>query len=279
MIGRNDPCSCNSGLKYKKCCLKAELTTALDDVKGMRAACKLAANLLSTLDNLIKPGISTLQINDYIENLTQQFGAVSAPLGYVIRPGVPPFPKSICTSVNNVVCHGIPSAEEILQDGDIINCDITVKLNGYHGDTSKTFLVGNVKPEAKLLVERTYQAMMHGIDIIAPDVPINLIGAVIEDYITPFGYGIVRELTGHGVNKVFHDWPAIYHCRQRDYNPGSFKQGMTLTIEPMLNLGSEEVVELADKWTVVTKDGSLSAQFEHTILVTSTGYEILTLPD
>lgn len=286
MTGRNDFCPCKSGKKFKKCCLNTLVAPRLnkfikssEEVTGTKRASKLAAKILASLDSFIKPGISTLEINDYVHQQTLKAGAESAPLGYVIDSGIPPFPKSICTSVNAVVAHGIPRADEILKEGDIINCDITVKLKGYHGDTSRTFIVGKVDRKIELLVQRTEQAMYEGIKVIKPGRAINSIGAAIEDFIKPFGYGIVKELTGHGVGSEFHSEPYIFHYRQSNYDPGIFAPNMIVTCEPMLNLGNSEITILDDKWTVITKDGSLSAQFEHTVLVTETGFEILTSPD
>jgi methionyl aminopeptidase len=246
-----------------------------DDIEGMRAAGKLAAEVLNKLGEKIRPGVTTLELNDYADQITREAGATSAPYLYKATPTDSPFPKHICTSVNHVVCHGIPSADEYLGKRDIINCDITVILNGYHGDTSRTFIVRKTKPDIKKLIKITQQALYAGIEAVKPGGCISDIGKAIEDFVKPHKYGIVEQLTGHGINKKFHDEPSIFHF----HNP-TYKQklipGMIFTIEPMLNLGTKEVGILEDDWTIVTKDGKASAQFEHTILVTKDGVEILT---
>ncbi len=241
------------------------------EIDKMRQAGKLAAQVLDMIEPYVKPGVSTLELNNICDEFTLKHGAISAPLNYR------GFPKSICTSINNVVCHGIPSAKEILKDGDIVNLDITVKMNGYHGDTSRTFLVGKGHPVSTIqLVERTYNAMMIGIQQVKAGAYFGDIGSAIDDYISPFGYGIVRDLTGHGIGSTFHEEPQVFHHKQI-FRGARMKAGMIFTIEPMINAGSYEVdFDKKDKWTVRTVDHSLSAQFEHTILVTDTGCEILT---
>ena len=245
------------------------------DIGQMRKAGRLAAQLLNEIEGFIEPGVSTLEVNDFAHEFTLKNGAESAPLGYKATPSDPPFPKSICTSPNNVVCHGIPSKDVILQSGDIVNCDVTVKLNGYHGDTSRTFFVGMVPNRAKKLAHRTQRAMYRGIEAIRPGGCISDIGNAIQNYVGPYGYGIVRDLTGHGIGLKFHEPPSIFHYKRPDCKL-ELKPGMIFTVEPMLNLGSHKVGLLPDGWTIVTSDGKLSAQFEHTVLVTDTGYEILT---
>ncbi len=238
----------------------------------MRAAGKLAAEILQYIEPFVKPGINTQELNDLCHEYTVKNGAISAPLNYK------GFPKSICTSINDVVCHGIPKVSDVLKDGDIINIDVTPILNGYHGDTSKTFLVGKVKPEIKKLVTDTEKAMWIGIEQVKPGNRVNDISNAIDDFLTEKGYGIVRDLMGHGIGKKFHEDPQIPHFRQTRLLT-KLEPGMTFTIEPMVNLGAYNVlVSKSDKWTVRTKDGKWSAQFEHTILVTDSGYEILTLP-
>jgi methionyl aminopeptidase len=243
------------------------------EIEKMRAAGKLAAEILIYIEQYVKPGISTLELNNLCHQYTVKKGAISAPLNYK------GFPKSICTSVNDVVCHGIPKANEILKEGDIINIDVTPILDGYHGDTSKTFIVGNkVDPAVKQLVEDTFKSMWIGIEQVKPGNRINDISNAIDDYLTPKKYGIVRDLMGHGIGKGFHEDPQIPHFRQNRLLT-KLEPGMTFTIEPMVNLGTHLVnVSKSDKWTVRTRDGKYSAQFEHTILVTEKGYEILTLP-
>lgn len=277
-VGRNDSCPCGSGKKFKKCCINLDpLVKSQKVIDGVRRASKLAAQALNLLEGRIRPGVSTQELNDFIQNFAETAGAGCSPLGYIISPEIPPFPKSICTSVNNVVCHGIPRADEILKSGDIINCDITLNFDGYHGDTSRTFLVGKVSDEALQLVKDTHEAMMRGIKAIMPGANIKDIGAAIEDFVKPKGYGIVDELTGHGIGEEFHLPPTIFHCRHKEQQSLELKPGMIFTVEPMINLGSSAVRVLDDMWTIVTDDGALSAQFEHTCLVTPNGYEVLTL--
>jgi methionyl aminopeptidase len=242
------------------------------EIERMRAAGKLAAEILQYIEPFVKPGVSTLELNDLCHEYTIKRGATCAPLNYK------GFPKSICTSINDVVCHGIPKAADVLKDGDIINIDVTPILNGYHGDTSKTFMVGKVKPEIKKLVADTEKAMWIGIEQVKPGNRVNDISNAIDDFLTANGYGIVRDLMGHGIGKKFHEDPQIPHFRQTRLLT-KLEEGMTFTIEPMVNLGAYNVVvSKSDKWTVRTKDGKWSAQFEHTVLVTHKGYEILTLP-
>lgn len=241
----------------------------------MRKACQLAARLLDHLEPMVKPGVSTLELNDEAERWTQSHGAKSAPLGYPGGEGVAPFPKSICTSVNEVVCHGIPNPKQILKDGDIINIDVTPVLNGYHGDTSRTFLVGEVSPQARRLVEVTEESMYRGIQSVKPGARIGDIGAAIQTYAEGEGFSVVRDFVGHGVHRIFHTEPQIPHYG----TPGKGKKlspGMVFTIEPMINVGTHDVELLADGWTAITKDRMLTAQFEHTVVVTKEGVEILT---
>ena len=243
------------------------------EIEKMRKAGKLAAELLKMIEPHVKAGVSTQKLNDIVHNYTIERGAISAPLNYH------GFPKSICTSINNVVCHGIPNPNQILKDGDIINIDVTVIIEGFHGDSSRTFLIGNVKEEIKELVDRTYNAMLEGIKVVRPNAFFGEIGASIEKYIKPFGYGIVRDFCGHGIGQKFHEDPIVLHYKTRDKGK-RMKPGMTFTIEPMINIGSwETYTDALDGWTAYTKDGSISAQFEHTILVTESGHEILTLQE
>ena len=242
------------------------------EIEKMRAAGKLAAELLQYIESFVNPCVITHELNDICHEYTLKRGATSAPLNYK------GFPKSICTSVNDVVCHGIPKTTDVLKDGDIINIDVTPILNGYHGDTSKTFLVGKVKPEIKKLVTDTEKAMWIGIEQVRPGNRVNDISNAIDEFLTANGYGIVRDLMGHGIGKKFHEDPQIPHFKQTRLLT-KLEEGMTFTIEPMVNLGAYNVVvSKSDKWTVRTKDGKWSAQFEHTVLVTHKGYEILTLP-
>jgi methionyl aminopeptidase len=241
------------------------------DIEKMRLAGQLAAELLVMIEPKVVSGISTLEINDIIHEYTVARGALSAPLNYR------GFPKSCCTSVNNVVCHGIPSAKEVLKGGDIINIDVTVKRDGYHGDTSKTFFVGEVDPKIISFVERVEEAMYLAIKCVRPNQYFSEIGNRIHRFLKPFNHGIVRALGGHGIGKSFHEDPFITHHKTNQRGE-KMKAGMTFTVEPMVNLSAnyDVFIDAKDKWTVFTKDSSLSAQFEHTVLVTETGVEILT---
>jgi methionyl aminopeptidase len=242
------------------------------EIEKMRRAGSLAAKLLQHLEPLVKPGVSTLQLNDEAERWTQKHGAKSAPLGYK------GYPKSICTSVNEVICHGIPNAKQILKDGDIINIDVTPIVEGYHGDTSKTFLVGNPSPKAQKLVEVTQECLRLGIAEVKPGAKIGDIGAAIQEYAESFGFSVVRDFVGHGISNIFHTAPDVPHYGIRGRGK-KLRAGMVFTIEPMINEGTHEAEMLNDGWTAVTSDRLLSAQFEHTIAVTEDGVEILTLPD
>ena len=242
------------------------------EIEKMRRAGSLAAKLLQHLEPLVKPGVSTLQLNDEAERWTQKHGAKSAPLGYK------GYPKSICTSVNEVICHGIPNAKQILKDGDIINIDVTPIVEGYHGDTSKTFLVGNPSPTAQKLVEVTEECLRLGIAEVKPGAKIGDIGAAIQEYAESFGFSVVRDFVGHGISNIFHTAPDVPHYGIRGRGK-KLRAGMVFTIEPMINEGTHEAEMLNDGWTAVTSDRLLSAQFEHTIAVTEDGVEILTLPE
>ncbi|MFO7896284.1 MAG: type I methionyl aminopeptidase [Candidatus Cloacimonadales bacterium] len=241
------------------------------EIEKMRAAGKLAAQLLDFLEPQVRAGNSTAHLDRLAEKFTVEQGAISAPLNYH------GFPKSICTSINNVVCHGIPSEQDILQDGDIVNIDVTVILDKYHGDSSRTYLIGQVDPEIAKLVERTRQALEIGIAQIQPGGKLNAVGRAIENYIKPFGYAIVDAYCGHGIGRSFHEAPHVLHTYSLENNI-ELQPGMTFTVEPMINLGKSSEVKTSaeDGWTVTTADGSVSAQFEHTVLVTETGVEILT---
>ncbi|WP_448597396.1 type I methionyl aminopeptidase [Thermoleptolyngbya sp.] len=240
------------------------------EIEKMRQAGQLAAQLLAYLEPMVKPGVSTLELNDAAEEWTQKHGAKSAPLGYH------DFPKSICTSVNEVVCHGIPSAKQILRDGDIINIDVTPIVDGYHGDTSRMFFVGEPSPLARKLVEVTEECMWRGIREVKPGARIGDIGAAIQEYAESHGFSVVQDFVGHGVGRIFHTAPQIPHYGKRGKGK-KLRPGMVFTIEPMINVGTWEVEVLPDKWTAVTKDRQLSAQFEHTVAVTATGVDVLTL--
>lgn len=237
----------------------------------MRLAGRVAAQAMAAAAELIAPGVTTDELDAVAHEYLLDHGAYPSTLGYR------GFPKSICTSVNDVVCHGIPDARP-LADGDIVNIDITAYLNGVHGDTDATYLVGDVDEESRLLVERTREAMQRGINAVAPGREINIIGRVISAYAKRFGYGVVRDFTGHGIGAAFHSGLIVPHYDAAPAYNTVMVPGMTFTIEPMLNLGTHEWTMWDDGWTVVTKDGRRSAQFEHTVLVTDSGSEILTLP-
>ncbi|PZM89042.1 MAG: type I methionyl aminopeptidase [Actinobacteria bacterium] len=217
-----------------------------------------------------KPGVTTDEIDRVVHTFLCDHGAYPSTLGYK------GFPKSCCTSLNEVICHGIPDST-VLQEGDIINVDVTAYIHGVHGDTNATFCVGEVSEEARLLVERTREAMMRGIRAVAPGRQINVIGRVIESYAKRFGYGVVRDFTGHGIGEAFHSGLYIPHY-DSPHPTDVMEPGMTFTIEPMITLGTHEYEIWPDGWTVVTKDRRWTAQFEHTVVVTDDGYEILTLP-
>lgn len=240
-----------------------------DEIAKMRIAGRLAGEVLMMIGEHVKPGITTDEINqichDYIVNNQQ---AIPAPLNYN------GFPKSVCTSVNHVVCHGIPG-DKRLKDGDIINIDVTVIKDGYHGDTSKMFYVGTPSILAKRLVEVTQQCLYKAIDIVKPGTRLGDIGALIQQYAESHRFSVVREYCGHGIGKVFHEEPQVLHYGKADSGL-VLTEGMTFTIEPMINAGRRHVKLLGDDWTVVTKDRKLSAQWEHTLLVTADGVDVLT---
>ena len=246
-----------------------------EGVQGMRVAGKLASEVLDFLTPHVKPGVTTNELDRLAhEYITEVQAAIPAPLHYQ-PPGYTPYPKSICTSVNHVVCHGIPN-EKPLKKGDALNIDITVIKDGWHGDTSRMFMVGDGSIAAKRLAALTYDAMWQGIMLVRPGVHLGDIGAAIQTFAEGHGFSIVREFCGHGIGRKFHEDPQVLHYGK----PGTLseiKPGMTFTIEPMINLGKREIKEMGDGWTIVTKDHSLSAQWEHTVLVTDSGYEVLTL--
>ncbi|MFM1881188.1 MAG: methionine aminopeptidase [Pseudomonadota bacterium] len=247
------------------------------DIAGMRLAGRLASEVLDFITPYVKPGVTTGELDslchDYMVNVQ---GCVPAPLNYC-PPGYSPYPKSICTSVNHQVCHGVPGTKA-LKTGDIVNIDITVIKEGYHGDTSRMFCVGSPSVGARRLCEITHQCLWQGIAQVAPGKTLGDIGYAIQRHAEANGFSVVREFCGHGIGKVFHEEPQVLHYGR----PGTgmkLAAGMTFTIEPMINAGRPEIRELADGWTIVTKDHSLSAQWEHTILVTESGYEVLTVSE
>jgi methionyl aminopeptidase len=242
------------------------------DIEKLRQAGRLAAQLLVYLEPFVKPGVTTEELDRLSDEWTRKRGAVSAPFGYK------GFPKHICTSINQVICHGIPNRKQVLKGGDIVNIDVTPILDGYYGDTSKTFLVGDVSPRARRLVETTHECMMLGIAEVKPGARVGDIGAAIQARAEGCGFSVVRDFVGHGIGRVFHTEPSIPHYGVRGKGL-KLRPGMVFTIEPMINEGTWEAVVLSDGWTAVTKDGKLSAQFEHTVAVTEAGVEILTRLD
>ncbi|WP_280141317.1 type I methionyl aminopeptidase [Azotobacter beijerinckii] len=241
-----------------------------EEIEKMRVAGRLAAEVLEMIGEHVKPGVSTEELDrlchDYIVDVQR---AIPAPLNYK------GFPKSICSSVNHVVCHGIPN-DKPLRDGDIVNLDITVIKDGYHGDTSMMFLVGNVPDWAKRLCQVTQECLYRGIELVRPGAHLGDIGEVIQKHAEKNGFSVVREYCGHGIGAVFHEEPQVLHYGRAGTGL-ELKEGMTFTIEPMINQGRSETRLLGDGWTAITKDRKLSAQWEHTLLVTADGYEILTL--
>lgn len=296
MIQRNDPCWCGSGKKYKKCHLfsdekppmevpvsqppvrqavkvKSKYIKSAKDIEGMKRAGAFNGELLDYVRPFIKPGISTDEINSLVHQYTMDHGNIPACLGYR------GYPKSVCTSINNVVCHGIPSRDEILKDGDIVNVDLTTIVDGYYGDSSETFFIGDVPEETRHLVMVTAEALIRGIDAAQAGNPLGAIAEAIEPYVLSEGCSVVHQYTGHGIGKRFHEHFTVYHHIDPDCESVILAPGMTFTIEPMINMGDYQVTtSREDGWTVRTKDGSLSAQFEHTVLIVEEGpARILTL--
>ena len=247
-----------------------------DEIEKLRVAGKLGAEVLDFIAPLIKPGLTTAEVDRLCHDyMVKQQGTIPAPLNYA-PPGYTPYPKSICTSVNHVICHGVPNDSKKLKNGDIINVDITVIKDGYHGDTSRMFFVGEPSIQAKRLCEITHECMWIGIEEIAPGKHLGDIGHVIQRHAETAGYSVVREFCGHGIGRKFHEEPQVLHYGKP--NTGvKLVPGMIFTVEPMVNAGKREIRQLSDGWTIVTKDHSLSAQWEHTVLVTETGYEVLTV--
>ncbi|MBW1697132.1 MAG: methionyl aminopeptidase [Deltaproteobacteria bacterium] len=284
-VGRNDPCPCGSGLKYKRCCLGKKEDAVEDikavyaqkykirlkdskDIEGIRKAGRLVLETLDLVEATIRPGITTEKIDRLVHEFTIKNNAIPAPLNYR------GFPKSVCTSVNEVICHGVPGNRE-LKGGDIINVDVTPILNGYFADASKTFFVGNPGKDARKIVRVSRESLRIGMSMVRPGNTVGDIGWAIENYANSQGCSVVRDFVGHGVGFEFHEPPQIPHFGRRGEGIVLIP-GMVFTIEPMINLGKKDLYILEDNWTAVTKDGSLSAQFEQTVLVTSSGFESLT---
>lgn len=285
MIGRNDNCWCGSGKKWKKCHFPSEKPSSLtaelyrkkygiilkseEEIEGIRASCKLASSILEETAKMAKAGVTTLELNDFAATLHKEAGALAAPLGY----GHPPFPKSICTSLNDVICHGIPDNTP-LKEGDILNIDVTTILHGFYGDCSRMVAIGKVSPEKENVSEVSYQCLMRSIAILKPGLPLNAIGETIESYAEEHGCSVVYQFIAHGVGLEFHENPQLSHNRNTNTTP--LVPGMTFTIEPMINAGRPDAIIDADEWTARTIDGKPSAQWEHTVLITENGHEILT---
>jgi methionyl aminopeptidase len=284
-IGRNAPCPCGSRRKYKKCCLSKIEPTSEElkqlyaqkykirlkepaDIEGIRTAGRLVLETLDLVEPNIRPGVSTDEINTLVHKFTLKNGAIPAPLNYR------GFPKSVCVSVNEVICHGIPG-ERILNDGDIVNVDVTPILNGYFADANKTFFVGKPGAEARKIVRVAKESLKRGMHSVKPGNTIGDIGWAIQKYAESQGCSVVREFVGHGVGLDFHEPPQVPHFGRKGEGI-TLVPGMVFTIEPMINLGARHLTILDDKWTAITKDGSLSAQFEQTVLVTDQGFESLT---
>ncbi len=287
-IGRNDKCWCGCGKKYKACHERSDednlrpfvekgypmpsrdLILSPEQIEGIKKSAKVSVAIMDELDTFIKEGITSLDIDNLVALRTKEAGGVCACLNYE------GFPKNCCVSINDVVCHGIPDADTVLKNGDIVNVDITTIIDGYYSDMSRMYMIGNVSEEAKQLVEVTKDCMYKGIEAVKPYTPVGEIGNVINDIADKFGYGVVRALCGHGVGLDFHCEPMVNHFRT-NRKTMILVPGMVLTVEPMINAGSYDCqVSEEDGWTVTTKDGSLSAQWEHTVLVTENGCEILT---
>jgi len=288
MIGRNDFCWCGSGKKWKKChypevsnsgggpiaaqYLKKYdvLVKSPEQIEGIRGASRLAAEILDKTCRMAKAGVTTLELNDYAHQLHLDAGAIPAPLNY----SQPPYPKSLCTSINEVICHGIPDGT-VLKDGDIINIDVTAILNGYFGDCSRMVTIGEVSEDKQLVVDVSRECLRLSGDALRPGMELSEIGDIIESYATSKKCSVVYQFVGHGVGVNFHEAPEVQHCRNNSHL--KLVPGMTFTIEPMINAGKAEgVIDKNDHWTVSTVDGCPSAQWEHTFLITEKGREVLT---
>jgi len=288
MIGRNDPCWCGSGKKWKRCHYPEQGPKGSDDlrrryrksyniliktdeqIKGIRRSCRLATKILNATCQRAVAGVTTQELNDYAHQLHLDAGAIPAPLHY----GEPPFPKSICTSLNDVICHGIPN-DLPLKEGDIVNIDVTCILNEYYGDCSRMVIIGETTPERALVVDVAYESLMRSIEILKPGSLVSDIGDVIEPYANSRGCSVVYQFVGHGVGIDFHEGPQIHHNKNNTRIP--LVAGMTFTIEPMINAGvASGIIDTSNHWEARTEDGKASAQWEHTVLITDNGHEILT---
>lgn len=284
-LARNDLCWCGSGKKYKKCHLDSDIKNGIvskesfqlppgvvikteTQIEGIRKSSRLTKEILDMVADRIHPGITTNTINEWVHDYTIKRGAIPAPLNYN------GFPKSVCVSINNVICHGIPD-ETVLKDGDIVNVDVTTILDGYFGDAGRMFVIGNASEEAQRLVNVARECLYIGIDQVKPYQDLGEIGYAIEQHAVKNGFTVVRDYGGHGIGLKFHEEPHVHHYGSRKRGV-VMQPGMVFTIEPMINQGRYETRLMADSWTAVTIDGKLSAQWEHTVLVTETGSEIMT---
>jgi methionyl aminopeptidase len=288
MISRNDECWCGSGKKWKKCHYPSQgptlsnplaahylkqwgiLLKTDEQIDGIKKACRITAEILDLLCKEAKAGVSTLELDLISRELHKKYGVIPAPLGY----GEPPYPFTICTSVNDVICHGFPE-ERKLQDGDIVNIDVSCILNGYFGDTSRMVVIGNIDEEKRRVVDVAYESLIRAITILKPGIMLWEIGQTIESYATSKKCSVVNQFVGHGIGLRFHEAPEVQHHYNRSQIP--LAPGMTFTIEPMINAGVREAVFDTNQWTARTADGKPSAQWEHTVLITENGHEILTL--
>lgn len=289
-ISRNDPCWCGSGQKWKKCHFPKlpELSESENkrreffkkyriilknpqEIEGIKQACKVSAIILKKLCDAVRPGMTTLELDHLSMKLHKEMNAKPAPLGY----GYPPFPKSICTSLNEVICHGIPD-KTVLNEGDIMNIDVSSIVNGFFGDCSAMVTIGKISEERKKVVDTSYMCLMESIKLLKPGIPLCSIGNKITEVARKNGCSVVYQFVGHGVGLKFHEEPEVKH--QANTNNTPLEAGMIFTIEPMINAGlPDAVIDSKDHWTARTVDGKASAQWEHTVLITETGYEILTL--
>ncbi len=285
-LSRNDKCWCGSGKKYKLCHERSDekilmplkragypipprrLILNAEQINGIKESAKITVAILDQLEDIVKEGITTNEINDFVHKYTIDHGGIPAPLNYN------GFPKSCCTSVNDVICHGIPGKQK-LKNGDIVNIDITTILGGYYSDSSRMYTIGEISDEARQLIDVTKECMYEGIKAVKPYHPVGEIGNVIHDIADKYGYGVVRDLCGHGVGLKFHEDPLVCHYRTK-YPTMIMVPGMVFTVEPMINQGTWRGHTLSDNWTFVTDDKKLSAQWEHTVVVTEDGCEILT---
>lgn len=285
LLSRNEPCWCGSGKKYKQCHIHFDgklmewykkgyptpppvLIKSDEIIAGIERSAKISTGILDMLTSEVKEGVTTAHIDKLVYEYTKDHGGIPAPLDYN------GYPYSSCTSINDVICHGMPDSTR-LKDGDIVNVDISTILDGYFSDSSRMYMIGNVDEKAKTLVEETYKCMMLGIEAVKPFRPINDIGETIEAYANSKGYSVVQDLGGHGIGLEFHEIPHINHFKTAEKGM-IMAPGMVFTVEPMINEKSYKTKTLDDGWTVITKDKGLSAQWEHTVLVTETGYRIIT---